>query len=168
LPEESAVVVLLAAPLSVTVAPVPAAAGLTVPEMVHVCGGARVSANVFEVPPELAVNVAVWAVVTAATVAVKVPVKAPASTFTLAGTVTLVLLLESDTLDPPVIPAELRVTVQADDPAPVKLAGVHERLLTVGAMTVAVKLTAVKFAPLTVSAWEAGAVVYPLFDAVTV
>jgi hypothetical protein len=60
------------------------------------------------------------------------PVNAPAATITLAGTVTLVLLLESATLDPPVTPAELRVTVQADDPAPVTLAGLHVRLLTVG------------------------------------
>jgi hypothetical protein len=96
------------------------------------------------------------------------PVKALAATITLAGTVTLVLLLESATLDPPVTPAELSVTVHADDPAPVKLAGLHVRLLTVGAITVAVKLTAVRFAPFTVSACEAGVTVYPLFDAVTV
>jgi hypothetical protein len=36
-PELSAVVVALAAPLSVTVAPLPPAAGLIVPEMLNVC-----------------------------------------------------------------------------------------------------------------------------------
>jgi hypothetical protein len=99
---------------------------------------------------------------------VKVPVKAPAATITLAGTVTLVLLLDRATLDPPVTPAELSVTVQAEEPAPVTVAGVQERLLTVGGIAVAVKLTAVRFAPFTVSACEAGVTVYPLFDAVTV
>ena len=39
-PEAFAVVVALAAPLSVTVAPLPPAVGLTVPEMVQVCAAA--------------------------------------------------------------------------------------------------------------------------------
>ena len=38
-PELSAVVVALAAPLSVTVAPLPPVTGLIVPEMLNVCGG---------------------------------------------------------------------------------------------------------------------------------
>lgn len=38
-PKLSAVVVALAEPLSVTVVPLPPAAGLIVPEMLYVCGG---------------------------------------------------------------------------------------------------------------------------------
>ena len=59
MPEASAVVVFVLAPVSATVAPAPAAAGLTVPEMFHTGVGAKLSANVFDVPPELAVRVGV-------------------------------------------------------------------------------------------------------------
>ena len=59
MPEASAVVVFVLAPVNATVAPAPAAAGLTVPEMFHTGVGARLRAKVPDVPPELAVKVAV-------------------------------------------------------------------------------------------------------------
>lgn len=51
---------------------------------------------------------------------------APAATVTLPETVTLVLLLDKVTTDPPVSAAALRVTVQAADPGDATLAGLHE------------------------------------------
>ena len=94
--------------------------------------GARLNSEVFETPPELAVSVAVVADVTAATAAVNVPVVDPAATVMLEGTVTLALLLDSVTLDPPAPAADVRVTVQLDVPAAEKLDGLHVRLLAVG------------------------------------
>jgi len=64
-------------------------------------------------------------------VAVKAPVDAPAATVTLAGTVTLALLLDSATLAPPAAAAELSVTVHAEVPGATTLAGLQLRLLTV-------------------------------------
>jgi len=80
----------------------------------------------------VAVNVAVCALLTKATAAVNVPLIAPAVTVMLGGTVALVLLLDSVTLDPPVTAAEDSVSVQSALPALVKLAGVQLKLLTVG------------------------------------
>ena len=58
LPEASAVVVAFAAPVSVTVAPLPAAAGLTVPEMLQVAAWAvKLTPVTF-----VAFTVAVWLV----------------------------------------------------------------------------------------------------------
>jgi hypothetical protein len=94
-------------------------------------GAVTLSATVFEELPRVAVRVAVRELVTAATVAVKVPVAAPAATDTLAGTVTLALLLASPTLRPPEGAAELRVTVQFEVPGAVTLAGAHDNPVTV-------------------------------------
>jgi len=76
-------------------------------------------AKVLEAPPEVAVRVAVAAVLTAATDAEKLALVAPADTVTAAGTVTALLSLEIVTLCPPVEAAELSVTVQLLVPAPV-------------------------------------------------
>ena len=61
----------------------------------------------------------------------KAPVVAPAETVTLAGTVTLALLLDSATLAPPVGAAALSVTVHAEVPGATTLEGLQLRLLTV-------------------------------------
>jgi hypothetical protein len=58
LPEASAVTSALAAPLSVTVAPLPDMEGLIVPEIPQ-RGGVMPSGNVFVTPPALAVKLAV-------------------------------------------------------------------------------------------------------------
>ena len=79
-------------------------------------GAARFSVKVCELLLALAVTTAVWSVTTDPTVAVKTAVVAPAGTVTLAGTVALALLLESDTAKPPVGAAALDVTVQEEDP----------------------------------------------------
>ena len=104
---------------------------------------------------------------TAATVAVKFAVVAPAAIVTLAGTVTLVLLLASETLAPPVKAAALRVTVQFDEPGDATLDGLQETPLSTG-VTASAKLNAAGFAPLTVTDCEAGVKVYPLNVGVTV
>ena len=67
--------------------------------------------------------------VTAATVALKVALLCPALIFTLAGTVTLVLLLASVTLVA-LAGAVPMVTVQMEAPGPVTLAGAQVRLLS--------------------------------------
>ncbi len=51
----------------------------------------------------------------------------------LAGTVTLVLLLDSDTVAPPLGAAALRVTAQLDEPGAVTVAGLQESPLRVTA-----------------------------------
>jgi glycine cleavage system regulatory protein len=66
---------------------------------------------------------------------VKVAVVAEAATVTLAGTVTLLLLLARATVAPPEDAALLNVTVQVLVPAPVNDAGLQERLLTVAVAT---------------------------------
>jgi len=98
-------------------------------------------AKVLDVPPEVAVRVAVAAVLTAVTVAEKLAVVAPADTVTEAGTVTALLLLASVTACPPVGAAELSVTVQLSVPAPVMDELEQVRLLRVGPRPVPVRLT---------------------------
>ena len=63
--------------------------------------------------------------------AVKEPLVAPAATVRVAGTVTLVLLLDRPTLAPPVGAAALSVTVQEDVPGETTLAGLQLTLFTV-------------------------------------
>ncbi len=68
------------------------------------------------------------------TVAEKPTLVAPAATVTLAGIVTFVLLLAKAVTNPPVSAAPLNVTVQAEVPAALTIAGMHERPLSVGAV----------------------------------
>jgi hypothetical protein len=77
-------------------------------------------AKVLETPPTLAVNVTAWAIVTVGTVAANPALVAFAGIITVAGTATAALLLLRPTLKPPLPAAELRVTVQASVPAPVR------------------------------------------------
>jgi hypothetical protein len=76
-------------------------------------------AKVFETPPAVAVNVAVWVEDTAPTVAVNPEVVAPAGTVTEDGTVTALLLLARFTAKPPLAAAAFSVTMQLSVPAPV-------------------------------------------------
>jgi hypothetical protein len=69
--------------------------------------------------------------VTEATVAVNPVLLAPAGTVTLPGTVTLELLSDSATANPPPGAAPLSVTVHEDDPGALTLPGAHDRLLNV-------------------------------------
>jgi hypothetical protein len=113
----------------VIVTPLPNDVGVTVPEMFQ-SAGAIARTKVLLTPPAVAVNVPVWEVATAVTVAVNPAVVVAAATFTLAGTFTFVLLLDSVTVTPADGAAPLNVTVQADVPAPVTLAGEHVRLVS--------------------------------------
>jgi hypothetical protein len=70
-------------------------------------------------PPALPVSVTVCGVLTDETVAVKLAVVEPATTVTVAGTVTALLLLARLTAKPPVGAAAFNVTVQLSVPAPV-------------------------------------------------
>ena len=81
---------------------------------------------------EVAVRVAVWAVVTEATVAVKAAVEAPAATVTLAGTVTALSLLASVTTWPLVGAAPDRLTEHESEAAPVIEVVPQETALTDG------------------------------------
>jgi hypothetical protein len=76
--------------------------------------------KVLEAPPILAVKVTACAVVTADTVTANATLVAFAETITVAGTATTALLLLRLTLRPLLPAAELRVTVQASVPVPVK------------------------------------------------
>jgi hypothetical protein len=76
------------------------------------------SENVAEVPPPVAVSVALWADVHEAAVAVNPTDLAPAAMATLDGTVTTELLLPSATLRPVDGAAVVKVTVHASVPAP--------------------------------------------------
>ncbi len=81
-----------------------------------------VTVNVVETPLRVAVSTAAWLEVTAATVALNVALLSPAPILTLAGTVTLPLLLDSVTLTA-LEGAALIVTVQVEVPGPVTFAG---------------------------------------------
>jgi len=113
------------------------------------------------------VIVAVCELVTAATVAVNEADVPPAAMVTLAGTVAFVLLLERATFDPPDNAREESVAVQVEVPADVNVDGEQESPLTVGRLRVVVKLMAVTF-ELTVTALDAGVMVYPASEAATV
>jgi hypothetical protein len=77
------------------------------------------TAKVFDTVPALAVSVAVWADATAVMVAVKLALVALAATRTVAGRETAVLLLDKFTESPPDGAADVSVTLQVSEPAPV-------------------------------------------------
>ena len=85
--------------------------------------------DVFWTPLNVAVTVAVWLLPIVPAVAVKVAVVALAETATEPGTVNAALLLDSETVPPPV---PLIVTVQVDVPPEFRLPGAHDTLLSVG------------------------------------
>jgi hypothetical protein len=89
-----------------------------------------VRAKVFETPPDVAVSVADWFVLTAAAVAVKLALEAPAAMVTEAGTVTALLLLAKVTIVA-LVAADVNVTVQASVPTPVSDPLLQETALSV-------------------------------------
>jgi len=100
---------------------------VTLPKLTEVALRARVGVVAFNCTakslvtlPSLAANVAVCVEVTAETVAVNPTLVALAGTVTEAGTETAESLLERLRLTPPLVAAELSVTVQASVPDPVK------------------------------------------------
>lgn len=94
------------------------------PEIVHVEGGSTVKANVFVTPLAVAVRVAICAEVTAAAVAVNAALDDPDGIVTLAGTVTLALLLDIATATA-LVGATVSETVQETDAGPVTVADVQ-------------------------------------------
>ena len=78
-------------------------------------------------------TVAVWLLVTVPAVAVNVFVVAPPATVTVPGTVSVALLLDSETPAPPAGAAADNVTVHVDPPPLLRLVGVHATELTVTA-----------------------------------
>jgi hypothetical protein len=100
-------------------------------------------AKLLETPPTLAVNVTACAIVTAGTVAANPALVAFAGTVTVAGTATAALLLLRPTLKPLLPAAELRVTVQASVPAPVRDAVPQEIALNAAGAAVLVPALAV-------------------------
>ena len=115
-----------AAPLSVTVqldVPGP----VTVPgaqlKVVTCSCGDTLSPVVAVLPFSEAVSVALTAVTVVSTEAVNTALLCPAVTVTLAGTVTVGLLLDSATVLPPAGAVPLSVTVQLDVPGPVTVPG---------------------------------------------
>ena len=77
-----------------------------------------------------AVNVALTVVAVLPAEAVNVAKVCPAAIDTLEGTVTVELLLDSETVVPPVGAVPLIVTVQLADPGPVTVPGVQLRVVT--------------------------------------
>lgn len=101
-----------------------------------------VIAQVFEIPPDMAVRVTAWLVLTAVAVAVNAALEAPAAMVTEAGTVTALLLLAMVTVVAAVA-GELSVTVHASVPAPVNDPLLQETALSVaGADPVPLRLMA--------------------------
>jgi hypothetical protein len=119
-------------------------------------GDVSARANVRLIPLAEAVIVAVTSAPTAAAVAVKVPVVAEAATVTDEGTVTLALLLDSDTVIPPAWAGRLSDTVQVEVPGPWTEAGAHDTLLSCGsAETTTVSVRVTPLAPaVTVTVWS--------------
>lgn len=89
------------------------------------CGADTLRAVVAMLPFNDATNVALTAVVVDAAEAVKLALVCPDLTTTLAGTVTVALLLDSATVVPPVGAVALIVTVQFAVAGPVTAAGVQ-------------------------------------------
>lgn len=80
-------------------------------------------------PFNVAVSNALWLETTAATVAVNAALLSPAAIFTLAGTVTAVLLLSSVTLTAPDV-APVRAMVHVEVPGALTVAGEQAKLLS--------------------------------------
>src|SRR5919198_49517 len=155
LPDASAVTVPVAAPLSVTVVPAPLAAGLIVPEMLHVGTGDTVKLTPVTFAP---LTVTDWLAGLNVKpvfdgVTVYVPLASPVN----------VKLPDASAVTVPVA-APLSVTAV---PAPFAAGLTVPEMFHVGTGDT-VKLTPVTFAPLTVTDWLAGLNVKPVFDGVTV
>ena len=90
------------------------------------------------VPPKLPVMIAEVKVLTAVVVTGKVVVVAPAATVTLAGTVAMVLSLDSVTTAPPAGAGLLKVTVPVEELPPVTLVGLKVRFESTGGLMVSV------------------------------
>lgn len=82
--------------------------------------------------PALAVNVAVWAVLTAETLAVKPVLVDPAGIVTVAGTVAAALLLDRLTVNPPLCAAAVKVSMHESVLVPVMLPLLQESALNAG------------------------------------
>ena len=88
------------------------------------------SVNLCDTPASAAVMTTAWLVLTAATEVVNTALLCPPVTVTLAGTVTVGLLLVNATVLPPAGAAPLSVTVQLDVPGPVTVPGVQLNVVT--------------------------------------
>src|ERR1035438_8876393 len=115
------------------------------------CGGDTLSPVVAVLPFSLAVSVALTIAAVVPAVAVNVAKVCPAATVTLEGTVTNTLLLDSETVVPPVGAVPLMVTVQLAVPGPVTVFGVQLRLVTcsccVGGDTLSPVVAVLPFSP---------------------
>ena len=111
--------------VQVLAAPCPRLVGLqAMPETS--AGASRLIVEVCELPPRVAVTVAVWLLdMLALAVAANVAVVAPELTVTDAGTVRRPLLLASVTIEPPAGAVWVRVVVHVEVPLPLRAAGVH-------------------------------------------
>jgi hypothetical protein len=123
-----------AAPLIVTVQ-VADAGPVTVPGVqlrltTCSCCGDTLNPVVTVLPFNPAVSVALTVLAVVPAVAVNVAKVCPAATSTLEGTVTVALLLDSETVVPPLGAAPVIVTVQLAVPGPVTVPGVQLRLTT--------------------------------------
>ena len=98
-----------------------------------VTAAARPIVAVFDTLPSVAVTTADWSLVIVPAVSVKVPVVAAAATVTEAGVVSSALLSDSVTVVPPVGAAPLSVTVHVELPALLRVPGVHDKAVSVGA-----------------------------------
>jgi hypothetical protein len=114
------------------VVPAPSLNPYAAARLVDVPAGNRVMEAVAEVPLSDAVIVAAWLVLTEPAAALNAAVELPAPTVTEAGTVKMVLLSESETLEPPVGAACVKVTVQADVELATTLLGEHCTAETAG------------------------------------
>ena len=116
--------VLLSDTVHVEVALLPSVDGLQATP-VNCADAAPVSVNTCEPPLRVAVICVVWFEVIAPTVAVNPSLVWPVVSLTLAGTVMLVLLLESVMVAPPDGAGADNVTVQFADPGAFTVAGEH-------------------------------------------
>lgn len=89
---------------------------LTLSAGIATTAASNCKAKLSEIPPTLAVSVAVCVVLTEEMLAVKLALVAPAATVTVAGTPTAELLLARLTVRPPLAAAVFRMTVQLSVP----------------------------------------------------